>query len=148
MLSAASTLSIRDGTVEMRRCAAATRDLLVDALGSVIALANVSGVIRTQYSYEPFGKTTTTGGTNTNPFQFTGRENEGSSIGLYFYRARYYNPTFGRFTSEDPIGFLGSGVNLYAYVGDSPTNFVDRRGLERGGEGCGPTPLTTVTLFV
>lgn len=50
---------------------------------------------------------------------------------MYFLRARYYSPTFQRFTSEDPIGFAGSGVNLYAYVGNGPTNFADRLGLER-----------------
>jgi uncharacterized protein RhaS with RHS repeats len=45
------------------------------------------------------------------------------------YRARYYNPTTGRFLSEDPAGFNGSGSNLYAYAADSPTNFVDPSGL-------------------
>lgn len=38
-----------------------------------------------------------------------------------YYRARYYNPTTGRFLSEDPAGFLG-GINKYAYVGDDPTD--------------------------
>ena len=40
-----------------------------------------------------------------------------------YYRGRYYNPTFGRFVSEDPIGFAGGQANLYAYVFNSPTNF-------------------------
>jgi len=39
--------------------------------------------------------------------EFTGRENDGT--GLYFYRARYYNPTFQRFIAQDPIGFGGWG---------------------------------------
>jgi uncharacterized protein RhaS with RHS repeats len=43
------------------------------------------------------------------------------------YRARYYNPAIGRFLSEDPLGFAG-GINLYAYAGDSPTNFSDPTG--------------------
>lgn len=42
--------------------------------------------------------------------------------------ARYYNPATGRFISEDPIGFAGGGPNLYAYAGDSPTNFTDPTG--------------------
>jgi len=47
-----------------------------------------------------------------------------------YYRARYYNPTFGRFVSEDPIGFAGGQANLYAYVFNSPTNFIDPFGLD------------------
>src|SRR5258708_10609180 len=41
-----------------------------------------------------------------------------------YSRARCYNPQFGRFVSEDPIGFA-DGINVYAYAGDSPTNFTD-----------------------
>jgi len=46
------------------------------------------------------------------------------------YRARYYNPTIGRFLSEDPIGLRG-GINLYQYAGGSPTNFIDPSGLDK-----------------
>lgn len=48
---------------------------------------------------------------------------------LYYYRARYYDPTIGRFLSEDPIGFNG-GINLYTYVGNRPVNFIDPFGLQ------------------
>ena len=64
-----------------------------DALGNVLALTNSSGVITTQYGYDPFGTTTTSGGTSTNVSQFTSRENDGN--GLYSYRARYYSPHSG-----------------------------------------------------
>jgi RHS repeat-associated protein len=101
---------------------------LKDALGSTIALVDASGNLATQYSYDPFGNTTFSGATNTNGFQYTGRENEGN--GLYFYRNRYYSPVLGRFVNEDPLGFAGSGPNFYAYVFDSPTNLVDPFGLE------------------
>ncbi len=99
---------------------------ITDALGSVLGLTNSSGAFTTQYGYDPFGNTTSSGSTSTNVFQYTGRENDNN--GLYFYRARYYSPQFGRFTSEDPIGFAG-GINLYAYVGDNPMNLVDPLGL-------------------
>lgn len=46
-----------------------------------------------------------------------------------YYRARYYNPTTGRFLSEDPAGFGGSGTNLYAYAFDNPVDFNDPFGL-------------------
>jgi RHS repeat-associated protein len=60
--------------------------------------------------------------------QFTGREDDGT--GLYYYRARYYDPGRGRFVSEDPIG-LAAGPNLYSYVGANPLAFTDPRGLWR-----------------
>jgi RHS repeat-associated protein len=102
---------------------------ITDALGSVVALTNSSGNTTAQYGYDPFGNTTSSGGTSTSVSQYTGRENDGN--GLYFYRARYYSPQFGRFISEDPIGFAG-GINVYAYVGNSPTNWSDPFGLRPG----------------
>jgi len=103
---------------------------LKDALGSTIALVDSASVIQTAYSYDPFGNTTMTGGTNGSVFQYTGRENEGN--GLYFYRNRYYSPLLGRFISRDPLGFAGSGPNLYAYANNNPVNLVDPYGLESG----------------
>jgi RHS repeat-associated protein len=101
--------------------------LLQDALGSTIAVVDGSGVVQTQYTYEPFGKTTVTGAANSNPYQFTGRENDGVA-GLYFHRARYFSPALGRFISQDPIGFRG-GINLYAYANNAPIDFADACGL-------------------
>jgi RHS repeat-associated protein len=75
---------------------------------------------------DPFGNTTVTSGSFANEFQYAGRENDGT--GLYFSRARYYNPTLQRFVSEDPIGFKGGDANLYAYAQNSPTNFTDPTG--------------------
>ena len=78
-----------------------TQAFLTDILGSTVALVGASGV-STEYTYEPFGATTASGAASPNAFQFTGRENDGT--GLYYYRARYYSPTWQRFISEDPIG--------------------------------------------
>jgi RHS repeat-associated protein len=102
---------------------------ITDALGSILALTNSSGNITTQYSYDPFGNTTTVGSPSTNVSQYTARENDGN--GLYYYRARYYNPVFGRFTSEDPIGFAG-GINQYAYAFASPLTYRDPSGHGSG----------------
>ena len=79
-----------------------------DALGSTLALTDDSGVVQTTYAYEPFGNSTVTG-TSANPFQYTGRENDGT--GLYYYRARYYSPQLQRFVSEDPLKLLGNGTS-------------------------------------
>ena len=105
-----------------------TANFLTQALGSTMALTDSAGNSLAQYAYEPFGNTTVTSGSSTNSYEYTGREYDGT--GLYFHRARYYNPSLQRFVSEDPIGFRGGQADLYAYVGDSPENFIDPTGMD------------------
>jgi RHS repeat-associated protein len=100
---------------------------IAGGLGNVIALTDSAGTLQTQYSYEPFGKTTTSGPASANTSKYIGREND--ATGLYYNRARYYSPELQRFISEDPIGLAGTDLNLYAYVHNNPTNFVDSSGL-------------------
>jgi RHS repeat-associated protein len=102
------------------------QSIVTDALGSAIAVANDAGVVQAEYTYAPFGETTTVGA-SANAAQFTGREND--ATGLYYYRARYYDPHSQRFLSEDPLGFGGGDVNLYAYVQNRPTQLTDPLGL-------------------
>ena len=99
--------------------------LLADALGSTIGLAGSGQTVATTYGYQPFGATTVGGAASGSSYQFSGRENDGT--GLYFYRARYYSPTFQRFTAQDPIGFVGP--NLYEYASNSPITLADPTGL-------------------
>jgi RHS repeat-associated protein len=113
--------------VLQRDDASGVRTLLLDALGSTLALLDPTGAIQTEYAYGPFGATTQSGSASANPAQYTGRENDGS--GLYYYRGRYYSPTLQRFVSQDPLGFGGSDPNLYAYVRNDPANFIDPLGL-------------------
>jgi RHS repeat-associated protein len=105
-----------------------TRTLLADALGSTLALADDAGTVQTSYTYEPFGTSAVTGQSNTNSYQYTGRENDGT--GLYYHRARYYSPSHQRFISEDPIEFRGGDVNLYSYALENPIQLVDSQGLD------------------
>src|SRR5712664_5014386 len=97
-----------------RTDSAGAQTFLTDALGSTVALADSTGALQTQYTFEPFGNTSVTGAATTNSFAYTGRELD--ATGLDFYRARYYNPQLQRFISEDPIEFSGGDVNLYAYA--------------------------------
>ncbi|MDH4236669.1 MAG: RHS repeat-associated core domain-containing protein [Nitrospira sp.] len=87
-------------------------------------------------------------GTVEQPYTYTGREFDAES-GLYYYRARYYDPTMGRFLSEDPIASTG-GLNLYAYVGNDPLNWIDLSGRTRanssGGKGGGQAPSKSQDL--
>lgn len=103
-----------------------SRDLLNDALSSTVSLADSSGTVQTEYSYEPFGLATASGSSSGNELRYTGREADGT--GLNYYRARYYHPTLQRFISEDPIGFLAGDTNMYAYTQNTPVNYRDPMG--------------------
>jgi RHS repeat-associated protein len=95
-----------------------------DHLGSTAMLFDGAGLVTQRYDYLPFGERVTSNGTN--PITFTGREDDG--VGLMYNRARYYAPGWGRFISEDPIGF-GGGINQYAYCENNPLNLIDPLGL-------------------
>jgi RHS repeat-associated protein len=127
------TLSIDEPLARVELGSSAVRYYLADALGSVTALADEGGVVKTTYSYDPFGQVAVSGEASSNPFQYTGRENDGT--GLYYYRARYYSPELQRFISEDPLGFEGGDLNLYSYTSNSPMNFVDPLGFIRRPQG-------------
>jgi len=100
---------------------------LAEALGSTVALTDGAGALGTTYTYEPFGRTLASGLASGNPFQFTGRENDGTE--LHYYRARYYHSGHGRFISADPIDLAGDDINFYAYVRNNPATYLDPYGL-------------------
>jgi RHS repeat-associated protein len=86
--------------------------------------------------YDSFGKLTASTGSLVNPFQYTARESD-TETGLYYYRARYYDPNLGRFLGEDPIRFAG-GSDFYAYAKNNAITFNDPFGWEPNGQGaCG-----------
>ncbi|MGN6558114.1 MAG: RHS repeat-associated core domain-containing protein [Solirubrobacterales bacterium] len=108
-----------------RTTKAGTSSYLTNPLNSTIALANSSAEVKTSYTYDPFGGVAKAGESTDNPFQFTGRENDGT--GLQYNRARYYSPSMGRFISQDPAGFV-DGSNLYAYATNAPLDLTDPTG--------------------
>jgi RHS repeat-associated protein len=125
--SGTATANLLTGGIDevfLRMDSSGTWNLLPDALGSTAALADSTGEVQTQYTYDPFGNTTSTGTATGNANEYTGREFD--ETGLYFYRARYYSPAIGRFITEDPIR---SGLNTYVYATNNPTKYVDPFGL-------------------
>ena len=99
---------------------------LTDHLGSTNALADATGAIAitSQTAYDSFGNQTDTLDTR---YGFSGRERDDFS-GLMYYRARFYDPSLGRFVSEDPIGLGGGDINLYGYVRNTPIMYRDPTG--------------------
>lgn len=117
---------------------------------SVTALRDSNGNMLEQYDYDAYGRvrvytdsdndgnwfndsddTIYTFSQADNPYLFTGRRldiiNNGS-LTIYYYRARHYDPSTGRFLQYDPLGYA-DGMNLYEYVLSNPLNYVDPFGL-------------------
>jgi RHS repeat-associated protein len=112
-----------------------------DGLGSVTSLTNSTGALEQTYTYDSFGNTVASSGSLRNYFQCTAREFDTEDM-LYFMRARYFDPSSGRFLNEDPVGFIG-GFDFYVYVKDDPINSTDPNGLAPNGR-CGPSPCNSV----
>jgi RHS repeat-associated protein len=107
--------------------AAATSYYHADGLGSITSLTNSVGSIVATYSTDTFGRSLTSTGTIVNPFRYTAREWD-SEIGAYYYRARYYHASDGRFLNEDPARWV-AGVNGYLYVRNQAAILTDPTGL-------------------
>ena len=99
-----------------------------DGLSSVTSLSNSSAALANTYTYNAFGTLTASTGTLINPFQYTGRESD-QETNLDYYRLRYYDPSSGRFLSEDPTMF-DAGTDFYPYVANNPANMIDPLGLQ------------------
>jgi RHS repeat-associated protein len=84
-------------------------------------------------AYDDFGNLATNSTeTIANPFRYVGKFGVQTDLpDLLYMRARYYVPSVGRFITHDPIG----GLNLYAYVGNNPINFMDPKGEQSVIEG-------------
>jgi len=92
-------------------------------------LTDAGGGVASEYGYDVFGELRGQSGLPDDVMLFTGEQYDArarhNAPGLYYLRARYYDPTIGRFLSQDPV----PSANLYAYVGNNPANLVDPYGL-------------------
>jgi len=97
-----------------------------DGLGSVVALSDSSGDTVQTYEYSVFGQVAAEYEDFPNPYMFAGRRYD-IETGLYYNRARYYNPYTGRFMQTDPVRY-DDGMNVYLYGRNNPLIFVDPSG--------------------
>jgi RHS repeat-associated protein len=104
-----------------------------DQLGSTMALTSQAGSVAGTAAYDAYGNTAATSGT-TSPFQYAGQYKDSES-GLYYLRARYYDPGTAQFISRDPLTSITR--QPYSYVANNPLNFADATGLR--GSGVDPT---------
>ena len=106
--------------------------LIPDIQGSILATLDSGSGGLSKAGYLAYGENANAA---SGTYRYTARrldpETVGSAAepsGLYYYRARMYSPTLGRFMQADPVGYA-AGVNLYAYVGNDPINHTDPTGL-------------------
>jgi RHS repeat-associated protein len=103
-----------------------------DGGGNVRNLTNASGTVTDQYEYDAFGNSFTVSGSTPNNYLYRGEQYD-PDLGLYYLRARYYNPITGRFMSRDPLGGKltdPESLNKFLYANGDPTNKIDPTGKE------------------
>jgi RHS repeat-associated protein len=99
-----------------------------DAIGSMAKMTDVSGVMEKSLVYDSFGNVVfDTLSAPGDRIRYTGREWD-EEIGLYYCRARYYDPVIGRYISANPAGINAGDVNLFRYVRNNPVNHTDPMG--------------------
>ena len=103
-----------------------------DGFGSVRQLTNLSGTITDTYNYDAFGNLLSSPGPTPNNYLYRGEQYD-PDLGLYYLRARYYNPQTGRFLSRDPEDGKAvdpASLHKYLYAGGNPVNRIDPSGKD------------------
>jgi RHS repeat-associated protein len=98
-----------------------------DGAGSVRQLTNSAGAVTDEYEYDAYGNSFTKVGSTPNNYLYRGEQYD-TDLGLYYLRARYYNPNTGRFMSRDPEDGkikIPATLHKYLYADGDPLNGVD-----------------------
>ena len=110
---------LRGANLIRRTSASETEYYLFNAHGDVVTTTNPNGTVNQEYDYDAFGNEKDPDNLDTNPFRYCG-EYLDAETGDYYLRARYYDPTIGRFTQEDTHwntvnGIYGDSSQQYHY---------------------------------
>ncbi|WP_343252804.1 RHS repeat-associated core domain-containing protein [Ligaoa zhengdingensis] len=144
------TLGEEDAVVPVRRYARGINAIYVEsgdaksyylynAHGDVVQLTDAIGTVTQEYEYDAFGNEQNPSANDMNPMRYCG-EYFDAETGTIYLRARYYDPSIGRFTSADTVlqimVELSSGIevpdplslNRYTYCHNNPVMYVDQNG--------------------
>jgi RHS repeat-associated protein len=133
--------------IAMRTGTSTLNYLLGDHLGSTSITADSAGARVAELMYKPWGENRYTFSTTPTTLRFTGQRQEsglGGTEGLYYYGARWYDPTLGRFAQADSIvpgAFNPQSLNRYSYVLNNPLKYTDPTG-HMEDDGCNSTGCT------
>ncbi len=116
--------------IALKKNTGAIEYFLPDHLGGTNLITDNNGAVIRTTKYMPYGSTYETSGTEDNDHKYTGQRLD-DTTGLYYYTARYYDPSIGRFITADPIvqaAMDPQSLNRYAYVRNNPIISVDPSG--------------------
>jgi RHS repeat-associated protein len=119
-----------DRLLSVEHATEGTAYFLFDGLGSVVDLSKPDGSLAARYRYDAWGNRRTGTGQSSNPFLFTGYQLD-EATGLYYAKARFYDPELGRFLTRDPVPggiFEPQSLHPYLYAYGNPTVYLDPDG--------------------